>query len=952
MNLPKIDPYLYRLLLLSSYNSNNNGLKRANQVMYLTGQVLLYLFYTIFILYFSALTLSLEICLCKYNFGANNFLNLNYTLTHSTLTVSDSNVKLLFAVLFIMVVLRYLLMSCNGRHKPTLSPLTHVFGRFKKRCCRYLCCISLWYFLLNFILITIVNPSLLNPGPRQISVYYQNVQGLIPFSALSDPHPILNTNKVLELQAYVNINKPDIVVLNETWLKKSILDNEILPSNQYKIFRLDRSRKTHPPDPVDPKKFREHGGGVFIGIRTDLDVVSKEVKHVKRAAEMLTIQLTFGNGMKYIISTCYRVGTLGMQNHDKVIQALRPVLCKKKPPKVFLVGDFNLSRVSWSDLNSPIPIEQAFVDSFNELGLKQCISRPTHLKGNTLDILLTNFDDAISNLSVLEHDSVCKSDHFPMHFNIRCNVKRKTSAKRQCYNFKRANWDDLNYDLLQVNWDSLFRHKDIDQCWDVAKYFLSELVNKHIPKVTVKSDFQPPWFDSDCFVACREKEKLRTKFKRTKSDVDGIKFANARREFKKLTAKKMRENLTDSDDSALISKKFWSYVKSSSNSNRIPECMEYLGMLRNNPKDQAEMFNEFFFAQFSDRSAYNIPIDFVDDSRFDIDFHHSRIRRLLSKINSNKAQGPDGIHGKILKNCAASLAYPLSCIFKMSYNCGYIPKEWKMANVVPVFKKGNKVKVENYRPISLTCLVMKIFERVIKEELLSHTCQYLDERQHGFLSNKSCTTNMVNFCDNLALSLNNDKRSDVVYFDFAKAFDSVNHDLILQKLKYRYKVDGTLLKFVCNYLQGREQCVVLGNQSSSTKPVLSGVPQGSILGPLLFVLFINDLPEGLSPGTELVLYADDTKIWRLIETENDHIILQKDIDYLNNWALANKMNFHPSKCKVLSIRNSPPPLLDILPDVEFHYFLGTSCLDYVELERDLGVDMTPKLNWTEQCNRG
>ena len=161
-------------------------------------------------------------------------------------------------------------------------------------------------------------------------MYYQNVQGLIPFSTLADEHPILNVNKVLELQAHLNTKKPDIVVLNETWLKKSILDNEILPSSQYKVFRLDRSRKTHPPDPLNPKKFREHGGGVLIGIRVDLDIVSKEIKLSKCAAEMLAVQLSLDNGMKYVISTCYRVGTLGMLNHNMVMQALRPTLNKKK----------------------------------------------------------------------------------------------------------------------------------------------------------------------------------------------------------------------------------------------------------------------------------------------------------------------------------------------------------------------------------------------------------------------------------------------------------------------------------------------------------------------------------------------------------------------------------------------------------------------------------------------
>ena len=323
----------------------------------------------------------------------------------------------------------------------------------------------------------------------------------------------------------------------------------------------------------------------------------------------------------------------------------------------------------------------------------------------------------------------------------------------------------------------------------------------------------------------------------------------------------------------------------------------------------------------------------------------------MSKINSNKACGPDAIHGKILKNCAVSLAYPLSLLFKLSYNTGSIPREWKLAHVVPVHKKGSKENIENYRPISLTSLVMKTFERLVKDEILSRTSHLLDDRQHGFLNKKSCTTNMVGFCDSLALSLNDCQRTDVIYFDFSKAFDSVNHDLLLKKLKSNFNIDGRLLKFIVNYLSEREQCVAIGNSKSSIKPVLSGVPQGSILGPILFVLFINDLPNGLSSGTNLALYADDTKIWRTIYTELDHEILQNDILYLNSWATQNMMKFHPQKCKVVSIAHRLPPLLGILPNIQYFYTLGDSPLDYNNSEKDLGVDINTKLNFNDQCNR-
>ena len=206
------------------------------------------------------------------------------------------------------------------------------------------------------------------------------------------------------------------------------------------------------------------------------------------------------------------------------------------------------------------------------------------------------------------------------------------------------------------------------------------------------------------------------------------------------------------------------------------------------------------------------------------------------------------------------------------------------------------------------------------------------------------------FTDSVVLSINDTKTlsTDVVYFDFSKAFDSVNHEIVLRKLKESYKIDGRLLKFIMNYLKGREQSVVIDNCKSSSKPVLSGVPQGSIIGPILFVLFINDLPLGLSPGTDLALYADATKIWRSIASESDHRILQNDVNYLHEWARSNKMKFHPMKCKVVSIQSRPSPL-SMLPFHDYQYTMGENSLDYTENEKDLGVLINTSLNFDFQC---
>ena len=182
----------------------------------------------------------------------------------------------------------------------------------------------------------------------------------------------------------------------------------------------------------------------------------------------------------------------------------------------------------------------------------------------------------------------------------------------------------------------------------------------------------------------------------------------------------------------------------------------------------------------------------------------------------------------------------------------------------------------------------------------------------------------------------------------SKAFDSVNHDLILDKLKNSYSIDGRLLKFLKNYLCKREQSVVLDGVKSSLKPVLSGVPQGSILGPILFVLFVNDLHEGISTNTHIALYADDTKLWRSIKNEEDITQLQRDINILYFWSLNNKMKFHPDKCKVVTIKHRPSPLA-MLPFVAYHYHLGENLLSYADSEKDLGVHINKSFTFNEQC---
>ena len=287
----------------------------------------------------------------------------------------------------------------------------------------------------------------------------------------------------------------------------------------------------------------------------------------------------------------------------------------------------------------------------------------------------------------------------------------------------------------------------------------------------------------------------------------------------------MRANFDDELNPNSTTKKFWSSVKSSSKLARIPEKMHLENTIRNNPEDIANLFNQHFYNQFSDSSNYDIDIDFSNDPFSELTINESCIYNALKQMNPNKSRGPDDIGGLLLKNCARSISYPLTIMFNTSFKTGSLPTEWKMANIVPVFKKGDKACIENYRPISLTCIVSKVFEKCIRDELLTHCNELIHDTQHGFLSHKSCTSQILPFSHDISLGLNFCGLIDVVYFDFAKAFESVNHDIILHKLKYQFGIHGHMLKFIKEYLRGRKQRVLVNGKFSTTLDVKSGVPQ-------------------------------------------------------------------------------------------------------------------------------
>ena len=271
-----------------------------------------------------------------------------------------------------------------------------------------------------------------------------------------------------------------------------------------------------------------------------------------------------------------------------------------------------------------------------------------------------------------------------------------------------------------------------------------------------------------------------------------------------------------------------------------------------------------------------------------------------SPIKIDKASGPDNIPSRLLKELVEELAPCLANIFQSSIDSGQLPEDWRRAKIAPAFKKGNTCQAENHRPISWTCICCKLLEHIVCRHLNDHLDQYhlLSRFQHGFCTRHSCETQLLTTVHDLMQMFDSRKQVDVAVLDFSKAFDTVPHKRLLKKLSH-YGIDGPILLWISAFLRDQQQCVVVDGIQSGWSPVKSGVSQGTVLGLLLFLLYINDLPDCVT--SQVRLFADDCLIYRLIDTIEDQILLQKDLDALDKWSITCGMKFNPSKCNIISL---------------------------------------------------
>ena len=290
-----------------------------------------------------------------------------------------------------------------------------------------------------------------------------------------------------------------------------------------------------------------------------------------------------------------------------------------------------------------------------------------------------------------------------------------------------------------------------------------------------------------------------------------------------------------------------------------------------------------------------------------------------------------------MKEYSTYIAPILHIIFRESLSKGQLPEDWKKAHIIPVFKKGNKHDASNYRPVSLTSICCKTLEHVVASHIMSNLDSrgIITERQHGFRARRSCETQLVDFVEDCLRSLDANKQIDVAVMDFSKAFDKVPHRRLLIKAGH-YGIRGNLADWLDSFLSGRSQQVLLDGHSSTAAPVSSGVPQGTVLGPILFLIYINDIEHDIT--CNIRLFADDCILYNEISSPQDTAILQTNIDTLTRWERRWQMSFNITKCHMLTITRKRTP-------TTFDYTMHGSILSKVTSATYLGIEINSKLTW-------
>lgn len=769
---------------------------------------------------------------------------------------------------------------------------------------------------------------------KKLNIYYQNVRGL-----RTKTNTFLNN---------LVVNNYDIICLTETWLTDGIFDAELFDS-RYTIFRKDRDYA---------RRGDTLGGGVLIAVRNCFLIQSSNIMPIENAAaDVISISLSLNKSYKSKLIHIYCVYFPMCRTHSDVLCTFFETLCQqsiKYPHDNFLIiGDFNIPTAQWlpSDHSGICNLTNNLSNNLLLNSLREFISFTAWLQYNNiynynnklLDLLFCSIK---CNVSKCIDPLVNEDSHHPA-LVATVSVPRpleSRSAPRVVRLYGAADYNALNKEFSDIDWHQLLNNNlDVNDSVKIFYDTLESVIIKHVPTKIIKSvNRYPSWYSPALIKIVNEKLKYHKKWKKFGRQCDYQSFKLLRSRQKNIQSECYENYIRKTEANINAnSKHFWTFLKSKKALAGIPDNIYHGDVHSSNTKEVCEIFNSYFHSVFQNDSnqpcysSHHSPNNTI--SLNNVNIPRFTIEKYLKALDINKGCGPDGVPAILLNNCYLTLSLPLNILFKKSLSSGIFPLLWKQTHIIPIHKSGDKHDVQNYRPISKISIIPKLFEKIIYDNIFPIIKHVLINQQHGFTTKRSTETNLSELTYYIAEAMESNAQVDVVYTDYSKAFDKINHELLLYKLK-TIGIHGDLLRWVASYLRERNQAVTIKGYCSSFLPVTSGVPQGSHLGPLLFNIFINDI-DSVFKNSSFLLYADDNKIFRSIKSHNDCLLLQEDLNRLIVYCNENKLILNIKKCNVITFSRKNK-------QINYNYKLDGNIIGRVSEVRDLGVILDSKLSFS------
>lgn len=737
----------------------------------------------------------------------------------------------------------------------------------------------------------------------------------------------LTTAKINELSSRIQHEHPDIICITEAYPKFShyLCNDESLQITGYDMLRTE--------------------GGRGIIIYTAHHLIVSELKTSTPFHESLWCNIKITKENNIIFGGVYRSPSSNEINNVHLSDLLKEIQ-QIKHDHIIIAGDFNTKQIDWDKMTvngSTSSYQYKLYDTINDLFLTEIIKEPTRYRGTSipskLDWVLTENPECVTSKSVEE--PLGPSDHSVITVNYNCIIGKNEEDASNSYSFYNGDYEAMRAELENPEWNDHLNELSAQGVWDKIQGKINGLIERHVPKKRYTNTKHPPWYGREIGTLSKNKKKAWNKYRKQSTPENWLNFTKHRNTLAH-TIEQLKENYENKIALEVKTnpKQFWKYVRSKTKSKgKINDLEDVDGNIVTDDLQKAEILNNHFASVFTQEDTSYFPeINHSVDNLIileNINISLNVITKNLKSLNISKAPGPDGINSRILRETAVQIAPALKILFDKSMFEGKLPYQWKEAHVIALFKKGSRRSPNNYRPVSLTAICCKLLEKLIRNNVVDNLEKqgliHLD--QHGFRQGRSCCTQLLEVMEIWTRWFDLGLPWDTIYTDFSKAFDSVPHKRLLLKVK-SYGIRGNLLNWIEDFLSDRKQRVVLGSQKSSWKPVTSGIPQGSVLGPILFIIFINDMPKMVE--SLMKLFADDSKIFKAIESFHDISVIQDDINKLIHWSIIWQLPINIGKCKCLHYGKNNP---------HHTYSIGNTDLINDETEKDVGVTFDSSLEF-------